>query len=105
MNILERIPANVRLCLYLAYAVAGPILIYTAAKGWTGNDEYTLYVGVGTALGLTAAANVRTRQRVTAGIKGGQPVHINTGTVVLTDQSLSASGDAPGEIPGASQVR
>lgn len=58
MNPLEKIPAKVRLALYLAYALAGPVLIYTAARGWTGNDEYALYVGIGTALGLTAAANV-----------------------------------------------
>jgi len=58
MNVLEKIPAKVRLGLYLAYAVVGPVLIYTASKGWTGEAEYALYVGLGAALGLTAAANV-----------------------------------------------
>ena len=58
MNVLQSIPARVRLALYLAYAVVGPVLIYTAARGWTGEDEYALYVGLGAALGLTAAANV-----------------------------------------------
>jgi len=64
VNVLEKIPAKVRLGLYLAYALAGPALVYTAARGWTGSDEYALYVGLGTALGLTAAANVRTFKRV-----------------------------------------
>jgi len=58
MNPLERIPPGVRLALYVAYAVCGPVLIYTASRGWTGEAEYALYVGVGTAFGLTAAANV-----------------------------------------------
>ena len=66
MNVLEKIPAKVRVALYLVYAVAGPVLVYTAARGWTGENEYTLYVGLGTALGLTAAANVRTRIRLRA---------------------------------------
>ena len=61
MNVLERIPARVRLVLYVLYAVAGPVLIYTASRGWTGEAEYALYVGVGSALGLTAAANVKAR--------------------------------------------
>ena len=60
MNPLQRIPTGVRLALYLVYAVAGPVLVYTAARGWTGAAEYGLYVGLGTALGLTAAANVST---------------------------------------------
>lgn len=58
MNVLERIPPNVRVALYVLYAVLGPVLIYTASKGWTGESEYALWVGVGTAFGLTAAANV-----------------------------------------------
>lgn len=58
MNVLERIPSNVRLALYVLYAILGPVLIYTASRGWTGESEYALYVGIGTAFGLTAAANV-----------------------------------------------
>lgn len=58
MNLLQSIPARVRIALYLVYAVAGPVLIYTATRGWTGEAEYALYVGLGTAFGLTAAANV-----------------------------------------------
>lgn len=59
MNPLTSIPANVRLALYVLYALLGPVLIYTASRGWTGEAEYALYVGVGTALGLTAASNTR----------------------------------------------
>lgn len=57
-NPLQSIPANVRTALYVAYAILGPVLIYTAANGWTSEPEYALYVGIGTAFGLTAAANV-----------------------------------------------
>ena len=57
MNPLAAIPRNVRIGLYLAYAVVGPVLIYTAARGWTGDAEYALYVGLGAALGVTAASN------------------------------------------------
>lgn len=59
MNPLQNIPTRARVVLYVAYALLGPVLIYTAAKGWTGESEYALYVGIGTALGLTAAANAR----------------------------------------------
>src|SRR5512139_2538154 len=88
MSVLEKIPAKVRLALYLLYAVAGPVLVYTAAKGYTGTDEYTLYVGVGTALGLTAAANIRTRRRLSVEDVPHEPVHIETARVVVTDKSL-----------------
>lgn len=60
MNPLTAIPAGVRRWLYLAYALAGPLLIWTAAHGWTGDAEYSLWIAVGTALGLTAASNVTT---------------------------------------------
>lgn len=58
MNPLQQIPDGLRLALYLLYALAGPLLIYTRSRGWTGDAEVTLWVGVGTALGLTAASNV-----------------------------------------------
>ena len=58
MNPLTHIPARARLALYIVYALAGPILVYANARGWTGESEYTLYIGVGTALGLAAASNV-----------------------------------------------
>ena len=58
MNLLTAIPKNVRLGLYVIYAVAGPVLLWAKAHGWTGQTEIDLWVGLGTALGLTAAANV-----------------------------------------------
>ena len=58
MNPLTAIPESVRRWLYLAYAVLGPVLLWTKACGWTGQTEIDLWVGLGTALGLTAAANV-----------------------------------------------
>lgn len=58
MNPLARIPEPVRLVAYLVYAALGPILLWTKAHGWTGQTEIDLWVGLGTALGLTAAANV-----------------------------------------------
>ena len=58
MNLLTAIPKNVRLWLYVIYAVSGPVLLWTKAHGWTGQTEIDLWVGLGTALGLTAAANV-----------------------------------------------
>ena len=58
MNLLTAIPKNVRLWLYVIYAVAGPVLLWTKAHGWTGQTEIDLWIGLGTALGLTAAANV-----------------------------------------------
>ena len=59
-NPLRLVPRVVRIGLYLGYAVAGPVLVYTNAKGWTGDAVYGLYVGVGSALGLTAASNATT---------------------------------------------
>ena len=58
MNPLTAIPENVRRWLYVVYAVTGPVLLWTKAHGWTGQTEIDLWVGLGTALGLTAAANV-----------------------------------------------
>ena len=58
MNPLTAIPETVRRWLYVIYAVAGPVLLWTKAHGWTGQTEIDLWVGLGTALGLTAAANV-----------------------------------------------
>ena len=58
MNLLTAIPKNVRLWLYVIYAVLGPVLLWTKAHGWTGQTEIDLWIGLGTALGLTAAANV-----------------------------------------------
>jgi len=62
-NPLAVIPTKVRLVLYLVWAILGPVLIYTAAKGWTGEAEYALWVGLGTALGLVAASNTPVTRR------------------------------------------
>jgi predicted Kef-type K+ transport protein len=70
VNPAQAIPAKVRFFAYVAYLIAGPVLIYTSAKGWTGDDEWALYAGLGTVFGLTAAGNVfRVKQRITAGVK------------------------------------
>ena len=58
MNLLTAIPKSVRRWLYVIYAVAGPVLLWTKAHGWTGQTEIDLWIGLGSALGLTAAANV-----------------------------------------------
>lgn len=58
-NPLTAIPERWRVRLYLAWAVLGPVLLWTQAHGWTGDPENALWMGLGTALGLTAAANVR----------------------------------------------
>lgn len=58
MNLLTAIPKNVRLGLYVLYAVAGPVLLWTKAHGWTGQTEIDLWIGLGSAFGFTAAANV-----------------------------------------------
>ncbi|MBK9156673.1 MAG: hypothetical protein IPM11_01365 [Micropruina sp.] len=57
-NPLQAIPAKVRLWLYLVYATLGPVLLYTKAQGWTGTAEIDLWVGLGVALGITAASNI-----------------------------------------------
>ena len=66
MNPLTAIPDSARRWLYLAYAVLGPVLLWTTARGWTGQTEIDLWVGLGTALGLTAAANVVSQVTVAA---------------------------------------
>lgn len=66
--------ARLRLVAYVLYAVAGPVLLYTEDKGWTGKPEYELWIGLGTAFGLTAAANVpRVKQRIMAVVKPKDP--------------------------------
>ena len=66
MNPLTAIPDSARRWLYLAYAVLGPVLLWTKARGWTGQTEIDLWVGLGTALGLTAASNVTSQVTVAA---------------------------------------
>ena len=66
MNPLTAIPDGARRWLYLAYAVLGPVLLWTKARGWTGQTEIDLWVGLGTALGLTAASNITPQVSVAA---------------------------------------
>lgn len=66
--------ARLRFVGYVLYALGAPVLAYTKAKGWTGDDEFNLYLALGAAFGITAAANVsvsaqRLRQRVMGVIK------------------------------------
>ncbi len=64
MNPLTAIPDSARRWLYLGYAVLGPVLLWTKARGWTGQTEVDLWVGLGTALGLTAASNITSQVTV-----------------------------------------
>jgi hypothetical protein len=56
-NPLAVIPEGARKILYLVYALVGPLLLWTQSKGWTGEDEYKLWIGLGTAVGLVALSN------------------------------------------------
>ena len=64
MNPLTAISDSARRWLYLAYAVLGPVLLWTKAHGWTGQTEIDLWIGLGTALGLTAASNITSQVTV-----------------------------------------
>ena len=63
MNPLQAIPASWRFALYVVYGIAGPVLIWTSSRGWTGEAEYALWIGLGSVFGFTAAANVDTKVR------------------------------------------
>jgi hypothetical protein len=89
MNPLTILPANVRRVVYVVYAALGPVLTWTQAKGWTGEAEITLWVGLGTALGLVAAANTVNPTAVEdhdspTGEVAGEASDIPTGTPVET---------------------
>jgi hypothetical protein len=57
VNLLTAIPKSVRRWLYVIYAVAGPVLPVDQGSRLDRPDRPT-WIGLGTALGLTAAANV-----------------------------------------------
>ena len=59
---LEAIPRPVRLALYLIYALGGVVAIYLSAKGIIGVDELTLWAGLGSVFGMTAAGNTSARE-------------------------------------------
>jgi hypothetical protein len=44
----------------------GPVLLWTKAHGWTGQTEIDLWIGLGSAFGFTAAANVVSQVTVAA---------------------------------------
>lgn len=93
-NPLSRIPARARQALYIVYAIAGPLLVYTASRGWTGDAEYALYVGIGTALGLTAASNIEAADPDTDDQAEDDPA---LGERILLDEDEVTRGVAQGE--------
>ena len=103
MNPLTAIPEGVRRWLYVVYAVLGPVLLWTKAHGWTGQTEIDLWVGLGTALGLTAAANVV--PQVTIAAESGEAVHVTTETPPIVSSegvrfdSFGAPYDAKHDAP------
>ena len=91
MNLLTAIPKNVRLWLYVIYAVLGPVLLWTKAHGWTGQTEIDLWVGLGTALGLTAAANVV--PQVTVAADPPRKVTVEPLDPIMSSEGVTYSSD------------
>lgn len=58
MNPLSLIPNKVRMALYLIYAIGVVVLTYTKTRGWTGDAEHALWLGLGAVFGVAAASNV-----------------------------------------------
>lgn len=58
MKILTRIPPNIRLAIYLIYSITSAVLSYLVTKKIVGPDELALWLTIGSAVGLTAGANV-----------------------------------------------
>lgn len=58
-SLLQMIPSWVRGALYIAYGLAGGVLLYAIDRGWSGigAPELKLYIYAGGVLGLTAAGN------------------------------------------------
>ncbi|MEO5745790.1 MAG: hypothetical protein ABIQ53_14535 [Terracoccus sp.] len=97
MNPLTALPATARRWLYLVYAVVGPVLVWTASRGWTGESEYGLWVGLGTALGLVAASNTTNPTAVKddespTGEVAGEASTLPAGTPVETTQKYDGFG-------------
>ena len=91
MNPLTAIPKNVRRWLYVIYAVAGPVLLWTKAHGWTGQTEVDLWIGLGTALGLTAAANVV--PQVTVAAEPPSKVTVEPLNPIVSSEGVTYSSD------------
>lgn len=64
MNPLSLIPEKVRLALYVLYGIGAAILLYTENKGWTGQAEKDLWLGLGAVFGVAAASNVAMGNRI-----------------------------------------
>ena len=99
MNPLTILPAPARRVAYLVYAALGPILSWTQAKGWTGDAEFNLWVGLGTAFGLVAAANVTSPTAVVdddspTGEVAGEASDLPTGTPVRVEEAGWGQGIA-----------
>jgi hypothetical protein len=84
-NPLAVIPEGARKILYLVYALAGPLLVWSQSKGWTGDAEYSLWIGLGTAVGLVALSNTP----ATPSPRVAQNV------VIVPDKALPPEGDDP----------
>ena len=92
MNPLTAIPKNVRRWLYVIYAVAGPVLLWTKAHGWTGQTEVDLWIGLGSAFGFTAAANV-VPQQVTVAAEPPTKVTVEPLDPIVSSEGVTYSSD------------
>ena len=90
MNPLARIPESVRLIAYLVYAALGPILLWAKVRGWVGQEEVDLWVGLGTALGLTAASNIASQ--VTVATEPPATVTIETANPTVSSEGVTYDG-------------
>ena len=90
MNPLARIPEPVRLVAYLVYAALGPILLWAKARGWVGQEEVDLWVGLGTALGLTAASNITSQ--VTIATEPPATVTVEPANPIVSSEGVTYDG-------------
>ena len=91
MNLLTAIPEGVRRCLYVIYAVLGPVLLWTKAHGWTGQTEIDLWIGLGSAFGFTAAANVV--PQVTVAAEPPSKVTVEPLDPIVSSEGVTYSSD------------
>ena len=63
MNVLAKIPPNVRLVAYVVFGVASLIMAYLGSHGVIDPDLVALWTSIGAFLGLTAASNVHPQPR------------------------------------------
>ena len=91
MNLLTAIPEGVRRWLYVIYAVLGPVLLWTKAHGWTGQTEIDLWIGLGSAFGFTAAANVV--PQVTVAAEPPSKVTVEPLDPIVSSEGVTYSSD------------